>query len=703
MTEHSVERPARLARLAGALRPAALPVGAALLVAWTLWLYRLGINDYDDGVSNEVIFAQSPLAKILLEPRWHDQSPLYFVLLHFWTLLGRDPLTVKSLNVLLLSVGLVLVWRIARLSRASPAVAGLTVAIAAASPLCLWMARNGRMYVPQLVLTLWSIDALLRILSRGRRRDAAELVLACALNIYNHFFGFAISALVFAVWLLESLLATRGRGAGAWRGALRAPLAAGVILGVLVAPQIQRVLALGDSPPAQASWSLPGASIASMEHVQGFWFVNASWSGLRNTLPFADELFYVSAYGLAILGVAASPARTARLTLIWFAAPLAIFGALAGHLDLRTRYLAFVAPLLWLAIARGALAPLSELQGLPASGRLRRSLRVVRTGMLAVFVACTLWLLWHKLPERYAEWTKVLTALDRVYRPDTVLYMERGPSRGIPPAIVAHTGLRPELAAPEPVEPRDRAAFLRRVSEHREFAFLIHRGRIGEEQAWMHRVLEAAGWKPIRLRGWNAEARLFRRRPSEHFALRYRLPEARVPDWIAARLTDPHRVLHPRTPLEAALVARLGPEGALRESVLYASQRGESGAWQLGDADGSAVGETTARIEDEQRSAWRVRVPPGETVVLAVPRDRAGDPRSWRWGVLHPEESDATGLDLRLLAGSRPVGGAGPQQPGWNALEIDAAALDDSPGPLSLWLSHAGADPREVYISGVGS
>ena len=685
----------------GGIRNAA-PALFGLALAWPLWLHRLGINDYDDGVSNEVIFAQSPLSQILFDLRWADQSPLYFVLLHFWTLLGRDPFAVKLMNVALLSLVPLLVWLIARRSRASTSVAAVAVGIAALSPLCLWMARNGRMYVPQLVLSLWSVAALLRVLDTRRARDAAWLVVACALNVYNHFFGFLISALVFGIWALESAVSGSARRTGA---ALRGPLLAGAALAVLVFPQVLRAVALTDRPPEQASWSIPGASVRSMEQVQAFWFVNASWSGLRKTLPFADELFYICAYGLAILGVAAAPPRAMRVTLLWFAVPIITFGALAGSLDLRARYLAFVAPLLWIAIARGAVGPLPAALG---PGRLRAALGPLRRAMFAVFVASTLWLLWHKLPERYAEWTRVLSALDRVYRPGSAVYMDPGTYRGIPPAIVAHAGLQAGLGKLHRIHSTRRAEFMMRVGQRQDIVFLIHRRRIGDEQEWMAGALDDAGWHRVALSAWNAEARVYSREPIERFALRYRVaaddPTEELLSWVGLRLADPYRVPAPDSRLHAALVAQLAATGELRESVVYGSQRGESGTWHLGERDTDAAADVGVRLSDESRRAWRVRVPAGQTTVLALPREIAVDPADWSWGV-RSSEDDAARFEIRLFAGDRPIGRlVGPDRAGWLDLLVneeglaDEEVLRETDGPLTVLISHDGEASLQVYL-----
>ena len=84
-----------------------LPLLLALALGAGFWLQRLGVNDLDDAASNEVIFARQPLATLLFDVKWPDQSPVYFVLLHFWGRLGESSRAMAFLQLVLLSLGVV--------------------------------------------------------------------------------------------------------------------------------------------------------------------------------------------------------------------------------------------------------------------------------------------------------------------------------------------------------------------------------------------------------------------------------------------------------------------------------------------------------------------------------------------------------------------------------------------------------------------
>ncbi len=233
-----------------------LPMALILLLGGCFWLQRLGVNDHDDAVSNEVLFAREPLAVLLFRMKWADQSPLYFVLLHFWRGIGDSPLAVECLNLIQLLASLFLLHRLARRLFRSPLVAHGTLLLAAVSPASLWVVRNGRMYSLQLVLSLACLVCLARYADERRPRDLVFFVIASVLNVYNHFFGLLITACLLA-WLLLELGIEARRGAPHARElppARRAPravlLAATVIL--LAALQNQGLghrRSAGSSPP----------------------------------------------------------------------------------------------------------------------------------------------------------------------------------------------------------------------------------------------------------------------------------------------------------------------------------------------------------------------------------------------------------------------------------------------------------------------
>src|SRR5258708_14625439 len=76
-------------------------VTALTCAGCALWLYRLGANDYDWVIAEEVLFARQPLARLIFHNRWPDQSPVPFVVMRAARVFGEGPFAVSLPNVLL--------------------------------------------------------------------------------------------------------------------------------------------------------------------------------------------------------------------------------------------------------------------------------------------------------------------------------------------------------------------------------------------------------------------------------------------------------------------------------------------------------------------------------------------------------------------------------------------------------------------------
>lgn len=177
-----------------------------LLLAFGLRLYHLGADSlwYDETVS--ALLAAKPLAAMWVHTARDIHPPLYYALLHLWTLLaGR---TEFALAFLSLFFGVAAVALVAHLGlRAFDARVGLLAALLAAfSPLGVWYSQEVRMYTLGVV---WLLSLLLltwrylRGEGSGRRLLAAYAVLA-ALSLWTLYYSaFALIVLnLFALpWL----------------------------------------------------------------------------------------------------------------------------------------------------------------------------------------------------------------------------------------------------------------------------------------------------------------------------------------------------------------------------------------------------------------------------------------------------------------------------------------------------------------------
>jgi mannosyltransferase len=169
------------------------PAGVACLGA-VLRCYHLGAWDLglDEGFSGTV--AAKPLADI-----WHFiaredfHPPLFYLLLHFWRLLGEGEVTLRLFSTLFGILSIVMIYRIGSyaLDRRTGLLASFILAI---SPFHIWYAQELRMYALVFFLSLVSLDALARLLRKDRLSHWIVYVGATTLTLYADYGAFLILA-----------------------------------------------------------------------------------------------------------------------------------------------------------------------------------------------------------------------------------------------------------------------------------------------------------------------------------------------------------------------------------------------------------------------------------------------------------------------------------------------------------------------------
>lgn len=590
----------------------------ALALGAAFWLRRLGVNDLDDAASNEVLFARQPLRTLVFDVPWPDQSPLYFLVLHYWSALGESSRAVGLLQVVLIAAAALLLHRVAlRLCRPQ-GVADAAVVLAALSPASLFLVRNGRMYSLQLVLLLAAILFLLRFLDEQRPRDLVGFAIAVCLGVYIHFFGLVIAGALL-VWLALVLLADArapaAAGTASSTAAGRPATAVALVIVVLAVPQAARALAFAQAGGRQLNTrSVPGLSLRFLREVSTFWFVNSQVDTPPPRLAVL-ALYLALAYALVTLGTALATRRFRFLMLTAVLVPLLVLGTAAMWLDLRPRYFAYMLPLLWIAMANAG-------WGTSDQGGLGHPARALRAFLYVCLAACSTWALMRKLPERYAEWTKVMSGLQKLNRPALVLYMPPGPEMGTPRIVAEQLGLPPTLRRVRPLTLGTRPEFLREADAGSDFAFLVHWNRAGGELGWRTRALAERGYRPTVLPAWGAQARVYTREPPS-FTREHELGSDASPGaivrWARARLAERQGSSAPRD-LAVGWVARVEASGLAHESVFFMSQHGEDGYWRVGEEDWNAVDEGMVRSAGVARRALLAPAIRGSTLVVAFPR-----------------------------------------------------------------------------------
>ena len=189
--------PAGLIRLAQALAFAALAGFALWTRVWNIWAEPMWLDEaysaYAAGKGWAFLWQ--------VVPRYETHPPFYYSLLRLWTLIVGDGLVAHRLlgvaaGMATLPVLGIAAARLARIAGARPApVALATVAIAAVSPVLIWMTREVRPYALMILVYAGACLALIVIADRRARGlklagRAFALWLACgALMLWLHNLG----------------------------------------------------------------------------------------------------------------------------------------------------------------------------------------------------------------------------------------------------------------------------------------------------------------------------------------------------------------------------------------------------------------------------------------------------------------------------------------------------------------------------------
>jgi hypothetical protein len=667
-------------------------LGLLLALGWSVWLFRLGINDLADGDANELLFAASPLRTVMFAVKWPDQSPFYFVVLHFWKAFGDSPFAFRTLNLAIVSLIVIALYELAALLLGSRRLAGAVALLAVLSPIALWMVRNGRMYPLFVLFTILSLNYLLRYLERGTARDGMLFVLACVLSIYTHFLGFMTVGLLGVFWLTE-----RRRSVVVGQ-LLWTPTVMFVAVLLLVLPQVVRLIALLRAPPTLSAVSLPGLSVRFLNQLAVFSFVNSNWEVSRIIALVLTAAYLIGIYALFCLGVWSSP-RLERLAAVWILAPVVVLGMMARRVDLRDRYFVYVIPLIWIATVNGGAG---DLQFARKLGRFRGVFEAGRRALLVAVVAASVWLLWHKLPERSVQWTKLMQAADRLYQPTMAIWMPPGSARGIPVAVAAHERLDPAFQQLEVLDGATRSQFDDELAAKKEFLFFAQDGfRNAEIEDWT-RILEQAGYRHAVVRVPWASAEFFTQ-SDVAFVRKLRLGDASrrtLLDWAVSEAPS-KRGAEQTSRLGNALVARAYPDGSVKQSVFYISQRGEDGYWKLGPAYWDAVYETRTTSGGIDRELMYAHPANDSVLIVAFPAVQARRSLSMVYGI---DDSglvfeDGAEIKAEIYMNDDKLGEIiCSNTPGWKRASIDTEAYEGRRGVLSYLISTANERYRHFHF-----
>jgi hypothetical protein len=333
------------------------PLVAVLLLAAALRFCRLDAQSLWNDEGTSVRLALRDLGTITRNASHDIHPPLYYYLLHFWSLLwGNSAVAARALSVLFGVATVVVTWALARpLSRRSAWLAGL---LAACSPFMVYYSQEARMYMLLTLLAAGATWALAPLLVAKRPGASRVLLYAflCLLLIYSHYLGFLLLAAHNLVWFITWVTKRRHGGTG--------PLAVGLWLAV------QAGVAVCYLPWLLASWS----ALSSWPAVSATLSPGALYAQVVQTLAFGTTITQGPAtlaagtaiFCLALAGLLPHPperrrdapdtdAVTWRWTL-WAAllVPIALILLLSLRRPMyKAKFILLASPFYWALVAQG--------------------------------------------------------------------------------------------------------------------------------------------------------------------------------------------------------------------------------------------------------------------------------------------------------------------------------------------------------------
>lgn len=404
----------------------------AILAATLLPLPFFAHMDFDYLTADTVAGALRPLGDILTR-NYPDQSPLNYIVLHFWLMLfGPSHASIGVLNAICGCGALYYCYRWSRLVFGNGGLALASAAVTAFSTSYWSLVWTGRLYPLLLTLTTAGFYYAARYVEERRASDLIWYAVASLAAIHTHFWAFGTVGLTaFYILLFSWNLETARRAVALTFGAL--------VAGSLW--QISRARAAMDWVMYQNPQAMkPG--IEFFETINDMvWSVPSSLFGLLKNPPagadqWLQHAFLAITVVLLVLALRAMSGRNRVLVLLYLAvSQIAVMGlvAAAGKIQIEPRYFSFVLPVTIACILAG---------GWTAS---RSIVAKAGTVVLGLMVVCDAgYFAWLARGE-VAEFTELLRQTATIYQPGDMIAVH--PSRvanaqllsPVPPLPVSHS------------------------------------------------------------------------------------------------------------------------------------------------------------------------------------------------------------------------------------------------------------------------
>ncbi|HUV04024.1 MAG TPA: glycosyltransferase family 39 protein [Armatimonadota bacterium] len=160
----------------------------SVVVGAFLRVFHLGAQSIwgDEALTLQRYAAGESLAQVL-SGVWHSafHPPLYFVIVHYWCLLGKSEIMLRMPSAVFGIAAIPLIYLVAR-RIFGPPVPGLSALVLALAPFHVWYSQEARMYSLQVLLALGSMLFFLRAWESRRPMDFALYGILTVLALYTH-------------------------------------------------------------------------------------------------------------------------------------------------------------------------------------------------------------------------------------------------------------------------------------------------------------------------------------------------------------------------------------------------------------------------------------------------------------------------------------------------------------------------------------
>ena len=191
------------------------PILAFLLLGWALRLFQLTRNSFwvDEGFS--VSLASHSIKEIVIGTAMDQHPPLYYVLLHYWMVFGRNMFVIRFLSAILGLAAIPLLYRFASSLLPLHVALGATFLLVI-SPVHIQYSQEARLYILLFLSTLASTLLVWRLVEVPSRRFWLGYLFITLVALYTHYFSLFILIfqnlflLMVSLWQRRSELAGKG-------------------------------------------------------------------------------------------------------------------------------------------------------------------------------------------------------------------------------------------------------------------------------------------------------------------------------------------------------------------------------------------------------------------------------------------------------------------------------------------------------------